>query len=181
MVCGSGFSFNLPFPQLCSAACPMALPFPLVSSRPAKDHRDDFVGMFRERCILPQTGGQVGSQPPPSPQFRFLSIWRWAGWFRDWAWAISSFPWVWSFGRIWGRGFKRSVLSLVGSHCFLKISFIIKCRHERVITRSQSSYIMTNSFPTDRYWNLFTIHFKFSVFFPPCCLGSLYFSGLKFR
>lgn len=130
-------------------------------------------GVFTEHGTLPWTGGLIISLPPPSSQFRFLSIWRWASWLRDGDLVISSFPWVWSFGQMWEKGIKRSLLSLVENYCFLRISFIFMGRSKREVL-----YTIKNSFATDQSWNLFIIHLKFSVFFPLCFLDSLYLSGL---
>lgn len=54
-------------------------PAVLVSSRPGRDCEDNLVGMFREQGDPALDAGQVSSQPPPSAQVSFPSIWRWAG------------------------------------------------------------------------------------------------------
>lgn len=122
MECGAALSFN-PLP---SAAPPAAGPSHSLWCPHVQPRMDDLMGLFREHHIQPQTVGQGSSQPPPVAWFPFLSIWRWAGWFR--AWALS-------FGQVWGT--LRSFLSLLGSYCFLKISFIITGRKGRIKIESE--------------------------------------------
>lgn len=165
-----------PFLQLCCRACPMAQPFPPASSCPAKDHRDDLPGVWREHCILPQTGDLVSSSLLPWPGSAVSVS---GDGLADWKTGLWPFPVFLEDGvlvGIWGRGTERSLLSLVWKHCFLKVSFITMTGSS---SWARSSYTINNRCSTDRQWTLFRTHLRFSVLFPRCFLDSLSFSELK--